>query len=289
MMPQFKHILFPVDFSERCNLAQPFVSSMARRFQAKVTLLHVIDIPMGWYGNIDTPYPLMLDIPAMVKTGEKQLASYLADTELSQIDRVVQHGHPATQITEFARQHNADLIAMPTHGYGKFRSLLLGSVTAKVLHDTDCAVWTAAHTEDLATADHLDCRSILCAIDLVPESADLIRYAVDLARMYDANLRLVHAPAAPEIHSHDPRDAEFRRNLMSWTRERIDTLQRQVGTDLEVCLEGGGVSNIVRGAALHYGADLVVIGRGKGQRSFGSLRTNSYAVICESPCPVLRV
>lgn len=156
---------------------------------------------------------------------------------------------PATEIAAFAQQNGVDLIAMPTHGYGKFRSLLLGSVTAKVLHDADCAVWTAAHTDDPSTAGHVDCRNILCAIDLVPESADLIRYAVDLASVYEAKLRLVHALPAPEVRSVNPRDAEFRQNLLQWVRERVAVFQRQAGTELDVCLEGGGVASVVRGAA----------------------------------------
>jgi nucleotide-binding universal stress UspA family protein len=288
-MPDFKHILFPVDFSDRCRAAEPFVTTMAKHFQARLTLLHVISIPAGWYGSIDNPYPVTFDIPAMVQAGEKQLAAYLATSALPQIDRIVKHGDAADEITAFAQQQNIDLIMMPTHGYGKFRSLLLGSVTAKVLHDVDCPVWTAAHTEDPATFDHADCRSILCAIDLVPESAGLIRYAMDLAKRYQAELRLVHAAPAPEIRSADPRDAVFRRNLLEWARERIALLQRQAGTDLEVCLEGGSPSSVLRGAALHHSADLVVIGRGRGQEVFGSLRSNSHAIICESPCPVLRV
>jgi nucleotide-binding universal stress UspA family protein len=46
-----------------------------------------------------------------------------------------------------ARESAFDLIMMPTRGRGRFRAALLGSVTAKVLHDSACAVWTAAHAE----------------------------------------------------------------------------------------------------------------------------------------------
>jgi nucleotide-binding universal stress UspA family protein len=177
---------------------------------------------------------------------------------------------------------------MPTRGSGKFRALLLGSVTAKVLHDAECAVWTAAHAEHTAVGRSA-VKSMLCAIDLVPESAALIRCAKELADKFSADLRLVHAAPAPEIRSSNPRDAEFRRNLLQWTRERICVLQTHAQTDLEVCLEGGSPANVVRGAALHHGADLVVIGRGREQKALGSLRSNSYAIICESPCPVLRI
>jgi len=44
---------------------------------------------------------------------------------------------------------------------------------------------------------------------------------------------------------------------------------------------------VVRDAALKYGADLVVTGRGKLHATFGRLRTNTYAIIRDSPCPVL--
>jgi hypothetical protein len=57
-------------------------------------------------------------------------------------------GDPASIITEYAARNRVDLIMMPTHGYGTFRSLLLGSVTAKVLHDAECPVWTGVHTAD---------------------------------------------------------------------------------------------------------------------------------------------
>jgi len=40
-MSNFKHILFPVDFSDRSNSAVPFVAEMARRNGAKITLLSV--------------------------------------------------------------------------------------------------------------------------------------------------------------------------------------------------------------------------------------------------------
>jgi nucleotide-binding universal stress UspA family protein len=245
---------------------------MARHFQAQLTLLHVINVPEE----------------STVQAGERELASYLAASGPFPVNRVVECGDPAAKITAFIREHNVDLVMMPTSGLGKFRTLLLGSVTAKVLHDVDCTVWTDAHTQDPGTAAHTECRRMLCAIDLVPESADLIRYAVDLAKAYQAELGLVHAAPGPEIQTSNPRDVQLRRNLLEWTRERLAVLQRQAQTNLQVCLECGSTSSVVRGAALHHGADLVVIGRGRGHGSFGRLRSNSYAIICESPCPVLR-
>lgn len=165
----------------------------------------------------------------------------------------------------------------------------LGSVAAKVLHDAKCAVWTATHTEDPSLVEHLECKSILCAIDLTPESAGLIRQSVELARKYTAKLRLVHAVPVIETRPEKYLDEDFHRSLLESARAEIRELQHQAGTDVEVCLEGGGASTVVRAAALHHHADLVVIGRGKLHETFGRLRTNSYAIIRHSPCPVISI
>jgi hypothetical protein len=52
---------------------------------------------------------------------------------------------------------------------------------AGVLHDANCAVWTAVHTEDPQMSQHADYQNILCAIETVHESVGLIRYALDIA------------------------------------------------------------------------------------------------------------
>jgi nucleotide-binding universal stress UspA family protein len=61
------------------------------------------------------------------------------------VKRTLLEGDPAPRIVEWAARENPDLIMMATHGCGPFRRLLLGSVTAKVLHDTDRLVWTGVH------------------------------------------------------------------------------------------------------------------------------------------------
>jgi nucleotide-binding universal stress UspA family protein len=224
----------------------------------------------------------------MEDAAAKELNSFSESLD-SVADKIVRLGDPAPEIVHFAELNQVDLIMMPTHGYGKFRNLLLGSVTAKVLHDAKCPVWTATHTEDPALPRHLECKNIMGAIDLTLESAALIRRYVCLAREFDATLRLVHAvPGAGPASPHGL-DEGLPRFLLQCAREQIAQLQKDAGTDLEVCIEGGPVSKIVRAAALHHDGDLVLIGRGALQERFGQLRTNAYAVIRDAPCPVLSV
>jgi len=285
-MPRFQHILFPVDFSDRCIAVRPFVRSIAQRFHSRLTILNVVHIPTVCYGGLDAGFPMMIDIPEMQRAAKNELHTVFED-DLA--EKVVTVGDPALEITHFADQNQIDLIMMPTHGYGKFRSLLLGSVTAKVLHDAACPVWTATHTDDPELAKHRECKSIMAAIELTPETIPLIRRYKDLACDFNAKLRLVHAVPSASADAIYGLDDDFRRFLFQSPRQEIARMQIEAGTDFEVCMEGGAVSRIVREAALHHDADMVVIGRGTLHETFGQLRSNAYAIIRDAPCPVLTI
>jgi nucleotide-binding universal stress UspA family protein len=287
-MTTFKHILFPVDFSDRCRAIRPSVLAMAHQFNARITLLHTIQIPAAWYGGIEGLYYDAFNNPAIQEDVRRKLDMFFDSPDTSiVIESVVRQGDPADCITSFSAKHDVDLIMMPTHGYGVFRSLLLGSVTAKVLHDSTCPVWTSAHSENPNPVSHVPAGNMICAVNLAPESVGLIRYASDLARESGAKLRLVHAVGGVEANPEPYMEMDFLHFLFQAGRDGIAKLQRDSGTNLEVCMEGGSVSVVVRDVAMKVGADLVVIGRGRVHQTLGRLRSNAYAIIRDSPCPVL--
>lgn len=279
-MAGFRNLLFPVDFSERCRATVPFVLSMARKFGAKVTLIHALhEIPRDYY-DVDLPVSRSLD--EMQRDAESDLMRFLEG--LDDVARAVGIGDPAHVITGYAEKNNIDLIMMPTHGYGPFRSLLLGSATAKVLHDARCAVWTGAHMEQPPTSDHLDCRSVLCAVDGTPKTAPLVDQAAKFSGEVGASLRLVHV--IPGLQAGEPAEAggEFEHMLREGAIERLKTF---VDVDVPLCIGAGNVAEAVAGEARRHNADLVVIGRGLLHQTLGRLRTHAYAIIRQAPCPVL--
>ena len=288
-MAGFEHILFPVDFSERCRAVRPFVKSLAQKFNAKVTLIHTLGVPRGFYGGVDASYPIAIDWEAMKDDTINQLSKFLEADEAfhQEVRAVALVGEAAAEIVDFTLANKVDLIMMPTHGYGPFRTMLLGSVTAKVLHDCDCPVWTAAHTEAPTLPEHVCCKNILCAVDTTPEAVRIMQHAVEFADSVKAELRLVHA-VPPVDHTPMTRFEDvFRADVMRIGREAVMRLQGQAGTGLELCMEMGPVSKVVRSAALHHEADLVIIGHGKIHDTLGRLRTNAYTIIRDAPCPVL--
>jgi nucleotide-binding universal stress UspA family protein len=288
-MTGFHHILFPVDFSERSNAARPFVKSLARKFNSRITLLHTLGVPRGFYGGVDASYPIAVDWEAMKDDTLAQLNKFieLDDSFQPEVRAVVVVGEAAAEIVDYAVMNGVDLIMMPTHGYGPFRSMLLGSITAKVLHDCDCPVWTAAHTDAPSLPVHARCENVMCAIDTTPDAVRLIRRAAQVAETLNAKLRLVHA-VPPVDHTPTTRFEDvFRADLMRISRESVMKLQDEAGTNFDVCMEMGPVSRVVHAASNHHDADLVIIGHGKIHGALGRLRTNAYAIIREAPCPVL--
>ena len=124
---------------------------LARRFDAEIIMQHVVS-PLSYpYGMLEPGHDVTArDLHAQViQCAQRSLDRQLPpDFDGIAVTRVLLRGDPAGEIVEAARNRNVDLIVMATHGHGTLYRLLLGSVTAKVLHETQCPVWTGAHLQE---------------------------------------------------------------------------------------------------------------------------------------------
>jgi len=171
-MRSFSKILLPVDFSERSVGAARYAQSLARHFQAELVVLHVLTPPNYEFGALEIAGSMLDELYRnRAEQASKELDAFItAELAGLKVRRMVLEGDPAKKIVDLARDEAADIITMPTHGYGPFRRFILGSNTAKVLHDADCPVWTGVHLEVVPALASLPFRSILCAVDLGPQS-----------------------------------------------------------------------------------------------------------------------
>ena len=287
-MRAFQKILFPIDMSDSCTAAAPFVEALVKKFNAELTLLHVLEMPPGyvtdWYG-----YMALVDTDAIRNARQAEVDQYLKDKfEGLNVRRVMLEGDAAREITDYAQEQGVDLIMMPTHGYGIFRSLLLGSVTAKVLHDAACPVWTGVHVEETLPASAAFA-NVMCAVDLTEKSIPAMQLASKLAQNFTAKLWLVHAVPGAETRPEKYFDADLQAFLQDEARKTLTKMQVDAGVVGQLCFGAGEVPHVVRDAASHHNADLLVIGRGHATRALGRLRTNVYSIIRQSPCPVISV
>jgi nucleotide-binding universal stress UspA family protein len=287
----FDKILFPIDFSPRCNQAAAYVAGIADKFNSKVTLLHAIGAYDGFRGADLDGYAYVEWQDWMHKKCEADIAQFGSPClDRFVTGRIVEDGEAASVVANYAAGHKIDLIAMPTHGHGIFRELLLGSVTAKVLHDSNIPVWTLAHVEDAAAILHPSSavRKIAVGVDAAEDDAHVLEYASKLQSVYKAEILLVHALPAPFANAEAYTfDTSLDRMLHDQAEDALNIVQNRVGTKYESVFRPGAVARVIKDAAAEFGADLVVIGRGHIHERLGRLRSNSAAIIRESPCPVL--
>jgi len=287
-MATFGRILFPVDFSARCSAIVPAVQEMVKRFGSELTVMHVVDLPPAGIAPPEAAaWATLIGADRLRQQGQMALRNFIAREFAGvEVKAVSEEGDAATVIGDYARENAIDLIMLPTSGLGAFRRLLLGSVTAKVLHDTNVPVWTGVHAAEIAAHPAGKWKRVICAIEDHAREMPVLHWAAEFAAEQKLELRLVHAVRGPE----DCADNEsFQQFLFDTAREHIEKLQNEAGTDFEVCFQLGEPGRVVHQAAYGFSADLVVIGRGVLHKPFGRLRSNAYEIIREAPCPVISV
>jgi nucleotide-binding universal stress UspA family protein len=286
---QLSKILLPIDFSERSAGAAHYAKALACRFHSSIYIAHVFELtellptnpetglPAGWYEE-------------RKEQARRALDEFQAEEFRNMaVQRNLLEGDVARQIVDLAHSEHADLIVMPTQGYGSFRRFILGSVTAKVLHDADCPVLTGVHLEHAPALAPVVFRNIMCAIDFDSTGERVLRWAAEFAQVFGAELTLVHALPVTYGSEVDFADSGLKGMLQAVAQKEANELTRLVGAPAKVVTEMGSVAQVVRKAATAANADLVMIGRHESSGLMGRLRTHAYAIVRESPCPVLSV
>lgn len=290
-MLKLRKILFPIDFSDSCIGASRYVESFGGRFQSEVTFLHVVAQQDYFSGTPDFGGIAMVETyRAGVEAANHRMKAFLSeDFKHLDVKRVVLEGDSALKTIEFATQEGMDLIMMPTHGLGPFRRFVLGSLTAKVLHDAPCPVWTGVHLEDAPPLEKISFEKVLCAVDLGEQSAPALRWAAGFAEEHGSELIVLHVVPAAETRPAKYLDRDLVETLSAEAKEEMEGLLKTLGIKARVEIRGGEPSKRAHALAEEEHADLMVIARGAVTEGLGRLRTHSYSIIRSSPCPVVSV
>lgn len=131
-------IVFPTDFSTLSDAALDYATAFARDTGARLLIVHVEEPPAA-YGGGEMYYGLPEpDSAALTSMLHKVVPP---DAEVPFEHRLLL-GDPAGEIVELAREVNADLIVMASHGRTGLRRLLMGSVAEAVVRRAPCSVLT---------------------------------------------------------------------------------------------------------------------------------------------------
>ena len=148
MVPEIKKILYTTDMSDTSNYAFSYAASLANRYDALITIFHVLKDPMPTSENLVTNVlgeKKWLEILDRNKTEvvekiRSRLEKFCEETkdELSSCpflmeEVIVKIGNPVEEIIREVDQNDYDLVVMGAHGHGALAGAVVGSVSRRVL------------------------------------------------------------------------------------------------------------------------------------------------------------
>jgi nucleotide-binding universal stress UspA family protein len=139
-----KSILVPIDFSDYSKGALKYAVEIAKKFNAKMYLIYVIE-PVVYPSDFSMG---QVSIPAVdhdsfnrSKDELKKLAEMEIDSNI-EVEVIIKSGKPFVEINECASEKDIDLIIIATHGHTGVEHLLFGSTAEKVVRKAPCPVLT---------------------------------------------------------------------------------------------------------------------------------------------------
>jgi nucleotide-binding universal stress UspA family protein len=137
MLP-LKTILHPTDFSKPSESALRFACALARDYQARLILLHVVEPPV-YYGELGMSVPLPVDFHETLQRRLSQLAQVDCGVPM---ETLLMEGNAAREILRVAEEQQISLIVLGTHGRTGLSRVLLGSVAEDVIRHSPVPVLT---------------------------------------------------------------------------------------------------------------------------------------------------
>jgi nucleotide-binding universal stress UspA family protein len=291
-----RSILSPVDFSEQSRHALRWAGEFAARFQARLTVLSVVDPLLAEAARIRLGEDL-----AKAET-EPALREFVAATWPDGIAPSVQTtfktpvGDPAAVIVETATSEAVDLIVMGTQGLGGFRKWLLGSTTERLLRRTHLPVLAVPLSEESGVPsvnEKFEIQQILAATDFSDSSVAAVEYAAELARRFSATLALTHVVEPLTVPSQwRPLVDESDETRVATARDRLQALAQQYcgPQECEAIVSLGRPADVIGSIADDRRTQLIVMGLSSDHGPFaprpGSI---AYRVLCSTTVPVLVV
>ena len=150
-MAKLKKILYPTDFSEHSLCALPYAKELAKNSSAEIHCLHVVDEACQyWLGAGEAAMPVVMPMDDIKNSAQELMKQFVKDHFGDWQNAIITNiasGRPFVEILRYAQDHEIDLIVIATHGHGALASMLLGSVTEKVVRKSSCPVLTVRHPD----------------------------------------------------------------------------------------------------------------------------------------------
>ena len=292
-----RSILIATDFSEASEKALRYSLALARFYESKFCLAHVVS-SLG----------LTMAGPGAIAACEEAVSREAADLENSLIQTgaltsiqhkfIIRQGELWPELREIIRQESADLLVVGTHGRHGIGKVFFGSIAEQIFRQAYCPVLTIGPHSDGrpwfgTSSTH---PTFLFATDFGPASLHGLPQAIAAANQFGAKIAFLNiVPAAPSHTDEGLRNCQADARMRTF--QRLTELADNAGLDLRPELyaefkSGRPVSERILETAERLGADLIIMGLHYSAHT-GVLShlnwTTVYDVVCHAGTPVLTV
>lgn len=136
----FTNILVPVDGSDNSYRALDAALLFSEKLGSNITAVHIMEqVPITHIGS----EKLLSEFLEAYKKENQDILSKCSEIATQKgltIKTLLLQGNPASVILDYSKQEKFDLLIMGSRGMGKFKELILGSVSSKIVHHSPCAV-----------------------------------------------------------------------------------------------------------------------------------------------------
>ena len=282
-----KNVLVPTDFSVPSQAAVNYGITLARKFRARLTLLHVL-----------APQPLLSEAAALDPNLEEdlgqdalqQLSELVVPEDQDDLDlrTVIKVDAIHKAIISTIKEQNVDLVVLGTHGHGRLGRWVLGSTTETVLRKLTIPVLTVRDTRQMNFG------RILFATDLSESSLQALDFALDLAHILRSDIVVLHTVNRRMLASvEDAVGGEMHELAVRQARQKLAVIVaegRRRGIEVSTRLTEGNAAEKILKSAEEVDADLVLIGmtrKGVIERTLTG--ATAERVVREARVPVLCV
>jgi len=182
-----KKIIVPVDFSNHSNYALESAAILAKKYDAEIIALHMLEISETILTKGETD--LQDETVFFLKLAEKRFTEFLAQDYLEgvKVTPIVKHFKVFSEVNEVAKEQNADLIVMGSHGSSGLKEIFVGSNTEKVVRYSDIPVFVVKNKPTNLSFDN-----VVFASDFSESTVTPYLNASKLFEKLGANLHLIY-------------------------------------------------------------------------------------------------
>ncbi|MTI20277.1 universal stress protein [Fulvivirga sp. RKSG066] len=186
-----KKILVPTDFSEQADYAIEVAINIAKKSQAEVIVLHVVEdttvTSVHYTGDLELPnMEDRLFVVRMIEKAKKELAELENKYKNIGLKTQLRIGNPYHNIKDYINDEHFDFVVMGTKGSTGFEEFLIGSNAEKVVRHAKCPVLTI-HKK----ATNFDFKNIVYATALNEGEEQCVKVVKEFQEAYDAKIHLV--------------------------------------------------------------------------------------------------